>query len=151
MLGNIFIAFSMAVPFIFGNYILTDQLNRTVLLLSSMAFLVGVGREIIKSIQDMKGDAKTGRRTMPIVMGKESSAIFASYYILMALLLSPLPYLFDPRFQDLFYLVPVFATDVLLIKTIIYALRLKKLEKARKISLMALGIGLAGFLLSALF
>ena len=149
--GNIFVAFSMAVSFIFGNYIVSSEINSAVLLLAAMAFLTGIGREVIKSIQDMVGDKKYGRRTLPIVVGKKTSKYFAALCILAAVLVSPAPFLVLPKFQyDFFYLVPVAITDILLIKSMAYSLRLKKLEKVRKMTLLALGIGLIGFLLGAL-
>lgn len=150
--GNIFIAFSMAVPFVYGNFIVSSQVDSILFLLVSMAFLTGLGREIIKSIQDMAGDKKYGRRTMPIVAGKKLSSYFAAYYLFLAIVLSPLPFLVMTKFyENWLYMGPVIVTDVILLAAAYYALKLRKLERARKITLLALGIGLAGFLLGALF
>jgi 4-hydroxybenzoate polyprenyltransferase len=44
------------------------------------AFLVSFNRELVKDMQDLKGDAKIGCRTMPIVLG-----ISVSIYIFWAL------------------------------------------------------------------
>jgi geranylgeranylglycerol-phosphate geranylgeranyltransferase len=151
LLGNMFIAFSMAIPFIFGNYIVSNQISASIQVLASIAFLTGLGREIIKSIQDMAGDKKYGRWTLPIAVGKTISKYFAALYILIAVVMSPIPFLLLPKFQDNWlYLGPVLVTDVILLWNVWSMVRLKELERVRKLTLLALGIGLVGFLLGAL-
>lgn len=61
-----------------------------VLSVSSFAFLSNFIREIIKDLQDQKGDATIGRKTLPLVLGqKKTKAIVA---ILLVLLISLLAY-----------------------------------------------------------
>ena len=151
LLGNMFIAFSMAIPFIFGSYIISDQISASIQVLASIAFLTGLGREIIKSIQDMAGDEKYGRWTLPIALGKTIPKYFAMLYILIAVAMSPIPFLLLPKFQDNWlYMGPVLLTDVILLWGVWSMVRLKELERVRKLTLLALGIGLVGFLLGAL-
>ena len=151
LLGNMFIAFSMAVPFVFGNYIVSDQISASIQVLASIAFLTGLGREIIKSIQDMAGDRKYGRWTLPIALGKTIPKYFAVFYILIAMAMSLIPFLLLPKFQNNWlYMGPVTVTDIVLLWSACLSLRLKELEKVRKLTLLALGIGLMGFLLGAL-
>jgi geranylgeranylglycerol-phosphate geranylgeranyltransferase len=151
LLGNMFIAFSMAVPFVFGSYIVSDQTSASIQVLASIAFLMGLGREIIKSVQDMAGDKKYGRWTLPIAVGKTISKYFAVLYILIAIAMSPIPFLLLPKFQgNWLYLGPVLVTDAILLWTAWSMVRLKELERVRKLTLLALGIGLVGFLLGAL-
>lgn len=152
LMGNLFIAFSMAIPFVYGNYIVSSSIDLAICLLALMAFLTGVGREIIKSVQDMKGDKAGGRRTLPVAIGRRFSVYFAAYYVVLAIAISPVPFLTLPRFYgDWLYLGPVIVTDIMLLWSICLSVRMKELEKVRKISLGALGIGLIGFLLGALF
>jgi len=151
LLGNMFIAFSMAVPFIFGSYIVSDQISASIQVLASIAFLTGLGREIIKSIQDMAGDKKYGRWTLPIALGKTIPKYFAVFYILIAVAMSPIPFLLLPKFQNNWlYMGPVIVTDVILLWNVWSMVGLKELERVRKLTLLALGIGLVGFLLGAL-
>lgn len=151
LLGNMFIAFSMAVPFIFGNYIVSNEIAASVQVLASIAFLTGLGREIIKSIQDMAGDKKCGRWTLPIALGKTIPKYFAAFYILIAVAMSPIPFLLLPKFQgNWLYMGPIIITDLILLWSVYMSVRLKELEKVRKLTLVALGIGLVGFLLGAL-
>ena len=151
LLGNMFIAFSMAVPFIFGSYIVSDQISASIQVLASIAFLTGLGREIIKSVQDMAGDKKYGRWTLPIALGKTIPKYFAVFYILIAVAMSPIPFLLLPKFQNNWlYMGPVLLTDVILLWNVWSMVGLKELERVRKLTLLALGIGLVGFLLGAL-
>ena len=151
LLGNMFIAFSMAVPFIFGSYIVSDQISASIQVLASIAFLTGLGREIIKSVQDMAGDKKYGRWTLPIALGKTIPKYFAVFYILIAVAMSPIPFLLLPKFQNNWlYMGPVIVTDVILLWNVWSMVGLKELERVRKLTLLALGIGLVGFLLGAL-
>jgi geranylgeranylglycerol-phosphate geranylgeranyltransferase len=151
LLGNMFIAFSMAIPFVFGSYIVSDQISASIQVLASIAFLTGLGREIIKSIQDMAGDKKYGRWTLPIALGKTIPKYFAVFYILIAIAMSPIPFLLLPKFQNNWlYMGPVLLTDVILLWNVWSMVRLKELERVRKLTLLALGIGLVGFLLGAL-
>ena len=152
LMGNLFIAFSMAVPFVYGNYIVSNSINSAILLLALVAFSTGFGREIIKSVQDMKGDRAGGRRTLPVAMGGRFSVYFAAFYVVLAIAISPVPFLTLPKFSgDWLYLAPVILTDLMLLWSVYLSLAMKELEKVRKISLCALGIGLVGFLLGALF
>jgi 4-hydroxybenzoate polyprenyltransferase len=47
------------------------------------AFLLSLIREILKDIQDMKGDMATGYRTLPIVLGLNPARVIASVIIIL--------------------------------------------------------------------
>jgi geranylgeranylglycerol-phosphate geranylgeranyltransferase len=151
LVGNLFIAFSMAVPFIYGNYIVAKEINGAIWILALIAFLTGVGREIIKSVQDVRGDQKYGAKTLPVVIATQKSIIIAIIPIFFAVVLSVIPFLLLSKFQNNWlYLGPIIVTDLILLWSICLSVRLKELEKVRKLTLLALGIGLMGFLLGAL-
>ena len=57
-----------------------------VLLLLAASFLSTFSREIIKDIQDVKGDEANNCKTFPILVGKEFAAIFAAFILLILLL-----------------------------------------------------------------
>jgi 4-hydroxybenzoate polyprenyltransferase len=54
------------------------QLLRIILLYAAFAFLLSLIREIVKDLEDIKGDAYLGCRTMPIVYGINASKDIAS-------------------------------------------------------------------------
>ena len=72
--SNMYIAFTMAVPFIFGGLISEPGgIKLPILILSSIAFLAGFGREVMKDIADIKGDALRTIRSVARVYGVEKA------------------------------------------------------------------------------
>ncbi len=149
--GNILIASSMAVPFIYGS-LAVNTLHPAVLWLSLLAFLMGVGREIIGSIRDMEGDKKQGRKTLPIIIGLKKSSVIAVFFMLSAVVFSFFPFfLVKEYYFDFYYLSFVILTDLLLLFSIIKALSLKNFTIIRKLTLLAQFTGLTAFLLGVVF
>lgn len=95
LLGNIAIGYLVGSTFLFGGIALypfrSEFLPASLLLLVLLSFFSTVGREIIKSIQDFEGDKRLGLETFPIKYGKRAGAAAASVFVLVAVLLSPLP------------------------------------------------------------
>jgi geranylgeranylglycerol-phosphate geranylgeranyltransferase len=104
--GNLYTGTTMAVPFIFGNLVVHPQwLLPVPLALAILAFIAGVAREIVKSVQDIKGDVKARRsRTLPVVMGERASITIASILYLLFIPLSFAPFYFglNPNIYSLF-------------------------------------------------
>ncbi|MFA5049983.1 MAG: UbiA family prenyltransferase [Candidatus Micrarchaeia archaeon] len=152
-LGNIYIGLSMAIPLIFGNLVVSNQLDNSIILLSVLAFLSGVGREIIKSVQDMPGD-KIARnsKTYPILVGKRkallTAGIFYLFFVFVALYLS-----FE--IQNVFakYLI-IFVAAFFIYQSVFLFIGKSDdlfLEKSRKLSLIFLFLGLVSILINVLF
>ncbi len=95
LIGNIYIGLSMAIPFLFGNLVVHEWLLPAPTVLAILAFIAGVAREIVKSVQDIKGDVKARRaRTLPVVIGEKPSIIIASLLYLLFIPLSFSPFYF---------------------------------------------------------
>jgi geranylgeranylglycerol-phosphate geranylgeranyltransferase len=88
--GNIVIGLLTGVPFVMGA-IAVGGVGQAVLILSLLAGLATLGREVIKDIEDM--DADEGRTTLPMRVGKEKAWLFARGVLIVGVLLSPLAYL----------------------------------------------------------
>ena len=58
----------------------------------TLSFLANMGREIFKSIEDIKGDKAVNSDTLPIASGVKTAREIARGFIALAILLSPLPY-----------------------------------------------------------
>ncbi|MCS7129937.1 MAG: UbiA family prenyltransferase [Archaeoglobaceae archaeon] len=148
LIGNAYVAFTMSAPFIFGGII--SKFNYSVLLLSLIAFLSGLGREIMKGIEDIEGDALRNVKSIARVHGIEKAVKMSSLLFLFAVILSFLPPILVLEYYDLKYLIPVAITDFMLISV---ALRLpknpEKIPKFRKETLLAMLFGLIGFLAGA--
>ncbi len=151
IVGNLYVASSMAVTFVFGNYVVAPHLSDPVIMFTAMALLLGFGREILKSIQEMKGDKVAGRQTLPILIGQRVSAAFAAYFMILAVIVSFMPFIFIPKYQgNLYYLIPIIVADLLIVYSAYYGAKLQRLDKIRKWSLYTVMFGLLGFLLGAL-
>lgn len=110
--GNALISLLVALLFLFGGIAAGDP--RRVLILSLMAFLANLGRELDKDLEDLAGDVD--RRTFPKVHGPRATLALSGAMYAAAVSLSPVPYL-----QGLFglpYLVLVAASDVIFLMTI---------------------------------
>lgn len=156
LLGNLFIATSMAIPFVYGDVVASPKISDEIFVLSSIAFVAGVAREITKSVQDVKGDKKARRSfTLPVLIGNRCAIHIASFFYLLAIILSFIPYAIGRAYAHNFlYILPVLIADFLLFYIIIktaFGTSQQTLMVARKISLLALMIGLAGFLVGSLF
>jgi len=148
--GNVYIAFSMAAPFIFGSVVATGEIKESSALLALIAFFSGVAREIMKGIEDVEGDALRNVKTIARTKGVKVAAKTSAFLFVLSVLLSFLPPLLIEEFLDFKYIVPVAITDVMLLllsrNLLIGRIEKKHIKKYRKESLIALGVGLVGFI-----
>ena len=160
LLGNFYIAYVMAIPFVFGAAAVEPSdavllsLNPGVIIISLIAFLAGSGREIMKDVMDFEGDMIQGVKSFPKYIGIQWSKRVASLFYLVAVILSFLPFLqpaYGIYYRNFVYLGLVFLTDVLLVFTSAQLLFNEKIDlpKYRKITLLAIFLGLLSFLLGA--
>ncbi len=153
LLGNIYIAFTMAIPFIFGNYVVSETLNPANLLIALLGFIVGLGREIAKSVEDMYGDKKARHaKTLPVMIGSEKSLTLAGLLYALFAVVSIVPYYLYLNIGPGFALV-LAADGILLYSSVVLIFSRRKvpfLRVSRKTSLLALLLGLLGILASVL-
>lgn len=148
MVGNAFIASSMSIAFVYGNAVLTNSLsnlNFFILAFAGMAFFSGLGRELLITLRDIKGDKKAGMLTLPMLLGRKKTVILASTLIYIAVAVSFFPplYAFFPP-----YLILVIIADVLWLvvtKLVVFGAGADSLKRARNYSLYALFLGLLAF------
>ena len=150
LVGNIYIGLSMAIPFIFGNYVVSPVLSPLALSLAFLAFLAGVAREIIKSAQDMAGDKEARKSTtLPLVIGEKPAVNLAIFLYFVFVASCFLPSYFGLKFSftsSLFVII-----GALSIIYVCYRLFISlDYRSARKLSLLAFGLGMSGFFLAAL-
>jgi geranylgeranylglycerol-phosphate geranylgeranyltransferase len=81
LIGNAYISLSMAIAFPFGAAALgvqLDNLPQPIVWLTIGAFCAGFARELVKSVQDMKGDrAARASMHLPILIGARPTLILA--------------------------------------------------------------------------
>lgn len=152
--GNAYIAFSMAIPFIFGNYVVSASANYAVLVIFALIFISGMAREIDGSIRDYAGDLKVRSvRTLPKVIGIYRSACLALLLYAVAIAISAYMFVMVPPFMgNAIYAVLMAAADLMLLYSgIIYTIGLKKkYDLVRNVSLGGMALALVCILVSAL-
>ena len=153
--GNIFISFTMASPFLFGSVLFAS--SGVLIVLSIIAFLIGLGREIMKGIMDVEGDALRDVKTVARTMGETKAKYIAVALYVAGALLSPIPYFVN--LDKAFYYDTVYAVfalgAVLVLFYVCYRLlrshSIKTIGSMRKVTLVAMMLALAAFFFGALF
>jgi geranylgeranylglycerol-phosphate geranylgeranyltransferase len=108
--GNMVVASSLAIPFVYGGVISGGHvLDSLLLFMASTSFLAGVGREIVKAMADVPGDKERGVRSYASVHGMRAASLLGALFFLAAVVTSILP-LFLVSVND-FYRVGVLLPD----------------------------------------
>jgi geranylgeranylglycerol-phosphate geranylgeranyltransferase len=87
--GNAVVSANLAIPFIFGGAI--GGINNTLYIFALLAFLAGMGREVIKGMADIAGDSKRGVRTLAVSKGLVVASKTGALFFVVAVLLSVIP------------------------------------------------------------
>lgn len=160
LLGNFYISYAMAIPFIFGGAAIIEKntfnfdVHPAIYIVSLIAFLAGSGREIMKDVLDFKGDSEKGVKSFPYYIGIRRSNILSAFFYLIAIAFSFFPFffeVFDIYYLNFYYLFPVFITDTMFLSTSLQLIFKKdvQLKIYRKLTLIAIFIGLMAFLIGA--
>jgi len=156
IVGNFYIAFTMAIPFIFGAAAVSKNVPSIIWTIFLIAFLAGAGREIMKDVMDFEGDALKNIKSFPSYFGKEAANLIASIFFILSVALSIIPFFINidkSYYHDLIYIVIVMIADAILVYisiTIIKNVGKDYMSKCRKLTLVAILIGLIAFLIGAL-
>jgi geranylgeranylglycerol-phosphate geranylgeranyltransferase len=93
LLGNGLVSVNMAIPFIYGG-VAVRSLTWSLAIFATLAFLASLGREIMKGIVDVKGDAAKGIRSVAVTKGSTQAGKQSAVLFVSAVALSALPMLF---------------------------------------------------------
>ncbi len=125
IIGNLIVAYLTGSVFIFGGASVNNIGITLILFLCAM--FATWSREIIKDFEDMEGDLKEGVVSLPIRYGKKSLYI-ASIFLILAILLSPLPYIMG-IFGNI-YLLGILVCDIIFLYSIFKLLKVPSRENA---------------------
>jgi geranylgeranylglycerol-phosphate geranylgeranyltransferase len=109
LLGNAVVGAVTGVAFLYGAAAAGNVVGGAVP--AVFAFLFNVGREILKDVEDMPGDAAAGIQTWPLLRGPRTAMRTATAVFALLAALTPLPYLSGAF--DAAYLALVLGTVVL--------------------------------------
>ncbi|MBC7091004.1 MAG: UbiA family prenyltransferase [Nitrososphaeria archaeon] len=156
IVGNMTVAVSTIVPYLYGNIILSYNnmvgenilsnpilLSPTVCWFSLVSFFAVTGREVIKTISDIEGDKIRGVKSMAICWGKERAAKTGALFFILAVICTLGPYIF--REMGTIYLLAVLFPDLLFIYLSYSILKDSSGENALHVKRMALNGMLIGF------
>jgi geranylgeranylglycerol-phosphate geranylgeranyltransferase len=146
--GNLIVASSLAIPFIYGGVISGGSVTSSLLLfMAGTAFLSGVGREVVKAMADVVGDEKRGIRSFARVHGLKRAAALGAGFFLASVVSSLLPLLLLS--VSLFYRFGVIIPDLVFIYLAYAILGRPTADRALKVkkqALLGMLIGLIVFI-----
>ena len=119
--GNLVVAFNSASSIVFGGLVACEAYGDyspmlAVAVPSAYAFLLVLGREVVKGVEDYRGDLAGGVRTLAVTLGPRRASLVACALLLALVALSPLPFVAGP--YGLGYLVFASAVDATAIYSI---------------------------------
>ncbi|EQD70367.1 UbiA prenyltransferase [mine drainage metagenome] len=135
--GNLAISLLVGMIFIFGG-IAVNSVPRMVLLFL-MAFLTNTAREIIKDVEDMKGDVN--RKTFPMQHGIKASFLLVVLFTLAGIAFSLLTYAIG-IFGVIYLIAVIIADAVFLVSLAVFS---KSVENSQNFSKLAMILGLVAF------
>lgn len=91
-IGNALVAYLVGSTFLFGAAAV-GQLIGAVVILFLLSALPTAAREIIKDVEDIRGDREEGLNTLPIAIGERRALLIAATLLVVVVLTSPVPYL----------------------------------------------------------
>jgi len=128
--GNFLVSATVVIPFIYGG-LAVGQLQTSTMLFVAIVFFSNTGREITKGIVDVEGDKSHNIKTVAVAFGEKTAAIVATVFSLIAVSLSPLPWLWG--LVSVWFLPAVIITDVGLVASAILLLKNYSRANAKKI------------------
>jgi geranylgeranylglycerol-phosphate geranylgeranyltransferase len=129
--GNFLVSACVAIPFIYGSFVAEKRLELAVAIFAAIVFLSNTGREVAKGIVDVEGDKSQNINTIAVMFGDKTAAFMASVFLVLAVGLSPLPWLW--RLVSKWFLPFVILTDAGLILSSILLVRDYSRENARRV------------------
>jgi len=145
--GNMMVAASMAVPYVFGGVAIGKGSDVMLWSLALTSFLAGTGREVVKTISDVEGDKARDVRSIAITKGEKMASRIGALFFLAAVSTSLLPLMLG--ITGIVYAVLVLVTDAFFIYISAKIIRNYSVEGAIKVKKLALGgmmLGLLAFL-----
>lgn len=150
-LGNVMVAYCVAIPFLFGGIAVSNTINEKILIFFTLALLTTTGREIIKGIADVEGDIKKDIKTLALMYGKRKASIIAVLFYMIAIAITPIPIIM--RIVGIWYLVLITIVNIGFIYSSLKILRRQDKEtsmEVKKESLFWMLLALLAFLLDGI-
>lgn len=149
--GNVLVSALVALPFVAGGAIATSRIPSYLILFSTMAFLLNLGREVHKGVIDVEGDLSKGIETPAVKYGKTAAKRLAAFFYFMAIVCTFLPAI--AGMTNRYYMYAVMIPDVLILISTVKTLTTddkKTLTKEKDLIRIAMMLGMLSFILGSL-
>ena len=150
--GNLIVASSLAIPFVYGGVASGGNIGGSLLLMMALtSFFAGVGREVVKAMADVEGDAKRGVNSVARASGLSRAAAVGAAFFLLAVAASWVPLL--TGLANAYYTFGVLVPDgifVFLAAAVLARPEPARAYKVKKAALFGMTVGLVVFILGAL-
>ncbi len=149
--GNLAVTYTTTLPFIYGSSLMGFSNFLPTFILCSLAFLSNLSREIIKGIADVMGDLALGIKTIANSKGEIFAAKISFVIIILAVVLSPLPFLLG--YFNLNYIFLIIISDIIFLHSSYSLLKNPSKEislKAKNRFLFAMLLALVSFFLASM-
>ncbi|MDV3294155.1 MAG: geranylgeranylglycerol-phosphate geranylgeranyltransferase [Nitrososphaerales archaeon] len=135
--GNLIVASSLAIPFIYGGVVSGGLVFSSLLLMMAFtSFFSGVGREVVKAMADIEGDAKRGVASVARSSGLKVAGFVGSAFFLLAVVTSWIPLILGIANQV--YSVGVLVPDAIFVYLAVSTTRDHGQENAHRVKQRAL-------------
>lgn len=145
--GNLSVSYLSGSTFLFGGSAYGVKGIEYTLVLFLLSMLTTLAREIVKAIEDIEGDKKNNASTLPVCIGERASSYIASIMGILAVTLSPLPYI-EKIFNEN-YLIVVAIADAFFLYAVYLILKMKPRDSSRYFKI-AMFFGLIAFISGSL-
>jgi len=150
LLGNMMVAASVAIPYIYGGATVGMIEDLLLWFLALTSFLAATGREIIKTIADVNGDAARQVKSIARVYGSRIAAYAGAFFFLGAVASTVIPILVGE--VGIVFTVLILIPDILFIYAAVRIImdysKLKALQ-IKKLALIGMIIGMLIFIIGA--
>ncbi|MBN1785863.1 MAG: geranylgeranylglycerol-phosphate geranylgeranyltransferase [Candidatus Methanofastidiosa archaeon] len=145
--GNLTIAALTGMAIVYAGISVSSIEN--VFYIATFAFLINLGREIIKDVEDYEGDNALGARTLPIKYGMKRAISIATIPLLVMFLVTPIPYL--TGLYNIYYMtIIIIGIDIpmlYLISKLLAEPTVRNAERTKSILKVMIIIGIVGLYL----
>jgi len=142
LVGNITVAFLTGLVFIFGGVVVENP--SAAIIPAMFAFLINLIREIVKDMEDVEGDTKSGVVTFPVKLGSQKSKIFISLITISVILYTLYPFITQIYKIEYFVVVMVIVNPILVycLKILFEDHSVKNLKKVSNLLKLSMVFGL---------
>lgn len=149
LLGNLSVAFVAALAFVYGGAAV--QAVSVAVWAAGLAFFFHLGREIVKDMEDVSGDAAASAGTFAVRFGLSAAGCLSTLTFMFLIAFLPLPYLLGP-FNNLYFYVVLAGILPVLIVAVVWPWRWRQPRQLHRLSTLLkvdMFVGLAALLVGS--